>query len=134
MRLDDIRFHKDWTISSNFRRQIEILEISEEWEEDLKTEHDFRMDSLLRRHFRYHWLAFSRHLLERSGNDVRTLHIMGRMCSAEMIERLLNSGDKIEFVSKFAATHRFCVGGFLIYGVPLCSNDVSFLFSHVNAA
>jgi hypothetical protein len=57
MRLDDIRFHKDWTISSNFRRQIEILEISEEWEEDLKTEHDFRMDSLLRRHFCYHWMA-----------------------------------------------------------------------------
>ena len=56
-RLDDIRFHKDWTTSSNFRRQIEILEISEDWEEELKTEHDFRMDSLLRRHFCYHWLA-----------------------------------------------------------------------------
>jgi len=74
MRLDYIRFHRDWTTSSNFRRQIEILEISEEWEEDLKTEHDYRMDSLLRRHFRYHWLAFTRQLLERSGNDVRTLY------------------------------------------------------------
>jgi hypothetical protein len=72
MRLDDIRLHKDWTTFSNFRRQIEILEISEEWEEDLKTEHDFRMDRLLRRHFRYHLLAFSRHLLDRSGNDVHS--------------------------------------------------------------
>ena len=98
MHLDYIRFHKDWTTSSNFRRQIEILEISEEWEEELKTEHDYRMDMLLRRHFRYHWLAFSRHLLERSGNDVRTLRIMGRMVSAEMIERLWDSGDKIELV------------------------------------
>ncbi len=83
MRIDDIRFHKNWTKSSNFHEQIEALEISHEWVEKLKCDHDYRMQRLLRNHYLRKWTTLALRFLAGSGTEIRTLRMP---CSLDILE------------------------------------------------
>lgn len=90
MRMNDIRFLKNWTTSSNFREQIEALEISHEWVEKLKCDHDNRMSLLLRNRFCATWVNLGLRLLVDSGTEIRTLRIPVDLDVIEMELRQLN--------------------------------------------
>jgi hypothetical protein len=63
MRINDICFHKNWNTSSNFREQIQALEISHELDEKLKRDHENRKDLLLRNRLCAIWINLGLRLL-----------------------------------------------------------------------